>query len=137
MTMRKMKWLDRTLLVSPYYFCLCTSQADFVSVLRHIGIKHDDWPEFSKSDEHATVHFLPCENTNKCAIVCLKHNHSKTGVQICGLLVHEAMHIWRRIREELGEHEPSAEMEAYAMQWISQELMQAYLGSLYPRVTKK
>lgn len=46
--------------------------------------------------------------------------------QVHALLVHEAVHLWQDARRVLGEKEPSAEFEAYAVQSISQRLMEAY-----------
>lgn len=48
------------------------------------------------------------------------------------LLVHEAMHVWRDIRESIGEDHPSSEFEAYAMQNIIAELLTAYLKTRGP-----
>ena len=52
------------------------------------------------------------------------------------LLVHEAMHVWRDIRESIGEDHPSSEFEAYAMQNITSALFDAYVktrGPLFSR----
>jgi len=49
-----------------------------------------------------------------------------SGVERVGLIVHEAMHIWRAMRESIGEHSPSAEFEAYSIQSIAQNLIAAY-----------
>lgn len=52
------------------------------------------------------------------------------------LLAHEGMHVWRDIRQAMGEHEPSSELEAYAIQNILSNLMIAYektRGSLFAR----
>lgn len=42
------------------------------------------------------------------------------------MLTHEAVHIWQEIKLQLGEKEPSYEFEAYSIQNISQNLMEAY-----------
>ena len=42
------------------------------------------------------------------------------------LLVHEAVHVWQQTRVYLGETAPSPEFEAYAIQNISGNLMQAF-----------
>jgi hypothetical protein len=47
-------------------------------------------------------------------------------IQIHALLTHEAMHLWREIRNQIGEKEPSAEFEAYAIQKITQNLAYSY-----------
>lgn len=46
--------------------------------------------------------------------------------QVYGLLVHEAVHVWQRIMEYIGESKPSDEFMAYGIQAIAQELMFAY-----------
>lgn len=63
---------------------------------------------------------------DSAALVCLKENHGCTLNQVHALLVHEAMHLWRDVRELIGEDEPSKEFEAYAMQAICQRLFYAY-----------
>jgi hypothetical protein len=45
---------------------------------------------------------------------------------VVALLVHEAVHLWQYIKEDIGEHNPSKEFEAYAIQNLTQELLQSY-----------
>lgn len=42
------------------------------------------------------------------------------------LIFHEAVHVWQRVREEMGETSPSTEFEAYAIQHIGLQLLMAY-----------
>lgn len=128
-----MKWLDRSLIVSGYYFGLCTSKEDFQRELARLAVPRDNWPRFNKSPKHASVHYFEKGDGKQCAIVTIQPGRDKTGVQIAALLVHEAAHIWRAIREDMNEKEPSAEFEAYSLQAISQELMQAYSNSIKRR----
>lgn len=46
--------------------------------------------------------------------------------QYYSLLVHEAVHIFQRVCNYIGEDKPSDEFEAYCIQAISQELMYAW-----------
>ncbi len=46
-----------------------------------------------------------------------------TKVQIMGILVHEAVHIWQEIRTAMGEDNPSSEFEAYSIERISEDLI--------------
>ena len=59
-------------------------------------------------------------------MLCIRGHEKHTGIEVACLLVHEAVHIWQRTCEDYGEHRPSAEFEAYAIQNISQQLMQSY-----------
>lgn len=52
------------------------------------------------------------------------------------LLVHEAMHVWRDMREAIGEDAPSSEFEAYAIQNISASLFAAYEQTRGPLFVK-
>lgn len=45
---------------------------------------------------------------------------------IIGLLVHEAVHVFQQVCLDIGERTPSAEMEAYAIQHISMNLVADY-----------
>lgn len=47
-------------------------------------------------------------------------------VEIAGIIVHEAAHVWQEVRLAMGEKSPSIEFEAYAMQAIFQELYSAF-----------
>lgn len=49
-----------------------------------------------------------------------------SAIQRSALFAHEAVHVWQAIRENIDEQSPSHEMEAYAIQAITQELMLAY-----------
>lgn len=48
---------------------------------------------------------------------------------IIGLLVHEAVHVFQQLCEDIGERRPSSEMEAYAIQHISMNLVADYSES--------
>jgi hypothetical protein len=66
------------------------------------------------------------KTASECAIVTVSDRRKRRGIEVVGLIVHEAMHVWRFVREKMGEREPSLEFEAYAMQAISQNLIDAY-----------
>ena len=110
----------------PYYYRLCLTEKEYRKELKRLKLPRDVWPKFIKNDHaSATVHFFESGNGAFCAIVCLRKEEvkKKSLDQVCGLLVHEAMHIWRACCEHYGEQRPSEELEAYAMQRISQNLI--------------
>ena len=55
--------------------------------------------------------------------MCLEDWRGRHPVEVAGLLVHEAVHIWQQYADRIGEDEPGREQEAYAIQAISHELM--------------
>lgn len=63
-----------------------------------------------------------------CCIVTMRATKrgEVSAIQRSALFAHEAVHVWQAIRENIDEQSPSHEMEAYAIQAITQELMLAY-----------
>jgi len=47
----------------------------------------------------------------------------RNPIEVAGLLVHEAVHVWQEYCHGIGEDTPGSEQEAYGVQAISQELM--------------
>jgi hypothetical protein len=127
--MSKIKWLDRRIAHPGPYLTLCTSESEYLAAMRGLGIKPiDDWIKTEHAD--ATVHHATSKDGQQASVVCIRVSENRTAVEIAGLLVHEAVHIWQRYCECIGEHTPGAEQEAYAIQSISQELMAAYADRL-------
>lgn len=130
--MNKLRWCNRGLLYLPFAFTLVTSEQQFYAELKKLKVPRHKWPRFI-ANEHsdATVHsFAETKEHDAFKIVCVDIKRSKNGVEIAGLIVHEAVHIWQDFAGNIGETYPSAEFEAYAIQAISQELMQCYVESL-------
>ena len=124
----KVEWLDRALFVSSHYYCLCTNEKQFHAALKHLHIQREHYPDFVlHKHSDATVHYLESgDGLKHSAIVCLRVREGIEGTQIAALLVHEAVHIWQATKKDYGEKEPSSELEAYAIQSISQRLMESY-----------
>lgn len=47
-------------------------------------------------------------------------------IQIHSLLLHEAVHVWQKVRFLMGESSPSSEFEAYSIQRIAQDLFEMF-----------
>jgi hypothetical protein len=121
-----MKWLNRDLIVGPY-LTLVLSEKEFHKVLRHCQIPREDFVPWLKSGTaDACMHWFNNPKKQLVCVVALQVREGLAGAQIAALLVHEAVHIWQQFRERIGEHSPSTEFEAYAIQAISQRLMYAY-----------
>lgn len=66
-----------------------------------------------------------------CCIVTIRDGveHKHDPVEVMGIIVHEATHVWQEVRSAMQERAPSSEFEAYSMQAITQELFAAYAST--------
>ena len=122
-------WLDRRVAAPGPYLTLVTSQDEFDAVLRHCKVPLGT-PYLSSARADATAHFFDNRRGDSVAVVALGDTTGRSGVEVAGLLVHEAVHIWQTYRENIGETHPGREQEAYAVQGIAQELMAEYARRL-------
>lgn len=60
------------------------------------------------------------------AVVQLGDTSERKLIEIYGLLLHEAVHVWQKVKKLMGEKEPSSEFEAYSIQAIAQDLFKMY-----------
>lgn len=127
-------WIDTTLAKAFCYVGLCTTEKLFHKQLRRMKMPRDQWPSFLLNQHaNATAHQFEQPDGKFCVIVCMHPNLDRSGVVVAGLLVHEAVHIWQWHRESIGEKAPSSEYEAYAIQNLSQGLMEAYTAQIKGR----
>lgn len=116
-------WLDRRIAKPAPYLILCLSEKEFTKV---IGKLTKQVLLFPTSGALCTTLTRPDSN-ELCAIVSLsKQAQGRSAVEISGLLVHEAVHVWQAYAEDIREDSPAIEQEAYAIQSISQELLAEY-----------
>lgn len=125
----KAKWLNRR--ISPHgpYLTLCMSESEYLQAARHIKIKSpDSW--MSNDHCNATAHAFSMADGSLACIVCLRGWEDYNLTETIGLLVHEAVHVWQRWCDYYGEEKPAVEQEAYAVQSISQELIDDFFQRL-------
>ena len=125
----KPTWLDRRVAAPGPYLTLAMSQDEFDAALRHFKMPLGT-PYLSSARADATAHFFDNQRGDSVAVVALGDTTGRSGVEVAGLLVHEAVHIWQTHRENIGETHPGREQEAYAVQGIAQELMAEYARRL-------
>lgn len=120
-----MIWCNRDLVRNPYHVGLCLSPKKFKKELKRIGADED--LVFIKSPQSdATTWIIKDGEGKEVIIVCVKNSKKRRILEVIGLLVHEAVHIWQTIKSNIGESSPSIEFEAYSIQAIAQELITAY-----------
>ena len=126
--MKQARWLDRALFVNSAYFTLCTDERQFKRLRKHLKVAKRGWPAFVLNwHSDATTHFFENQsNRSKSIIVCLRNFDGKTAPQVAAMLCHEAVHIWQATCEDFGEVAPSKELEAYAVQNLTQRLLEEF-----------
>jgi hypothetical protein len=123
----KVAYCDRAIVESPIFYCLVLSEKAYHAECERLGVKRGDWGDWLASDHaHATANHLKDREGKPICIVCLGSREGRMEVQVYGLLIHEAVHIFQRICSYIGERAPSAEFEAYSIQRIAQELIHSY-----------
>lgn len=116
----KTRWLDRRIACAGPHLALCLSEEELREACRHLKVAAPKFVNNAWSD--ATTHFFEKDGA-ETVVVCLAGYEERDPVEVAGLLVHEAVHIWQSYAERIGERNPGAEQEAYAIQAIAQELM--------------
>ncbi len=116
------RWLDRRIAAPGPYLTLVLSQEEFDRAMRRLG-KPAGTPYIKNPTASATAHYFTNCNGDLCAVVAMRGHEDRNPIEVAGLLVHEAVHVWQAYCESIGEDNPGAEQEAYAVQTISQELM--------------
>lgn len=119
MTVSRVIWCDRGW--QPHSYGFCPDEAAWNREMKRFRLVGLEYPDVAGG-------CTPIRNKVNGALVSIVtiSNEKRPAIQVVGLLVHEAMHVWRHIRKAIGERKPSMEFEAYAMQCISQNLIAAY-----------
>ena len=117
-------WLNHALLYGPK-FCMVTSQKEFERVCKKIGLPDQGNP-YVRDEWNASTHWW----SRGAELICivgfnLEKSKSMGPIDIAALLTHEAVHVWQQAERAIGDV-TCDEMEAYAIQNISRELMEEY-----------
>jgi hypothetical protein len=120
----------------PYSYAFVPDEAAWRAAVKTItqGKGTIAYPEFKcASARHLGLKNWP--GHDDCSLVAISPDIHKKGASIVvGLLIHEAVHVWRYMKKCVGEDKPACEQEAYAIQRISQDLIYGYQttrGRLY------
>ncbi len=119
-------FLPRTLIYG-HYLVLCTTEKMFHDLLNYIEYPKGSWPKWVNTGANATTHTVDHDGKTVCIVCIAEPPKNITNIQIAAMLVHEAVHVWQRNMESIGEDNPSVEFEAYSIQIIAQNLMEAYV----------
>lgn len=118
------KWLVRRVAKPGPFLTLCLSKEEQRAASKRLI---DEVLPFPMSGALCST-FTNKETNELCAIVSVSEEAQKnrTAIEMAGMLIHEAVHVWQAYAVHMGETNPGDEQEAYAVQSISQELLAEY-----------
>lgn len=123
MIRHKIVWCDRGFY--SVYIGFCPSARAWDQELRKLKMK--DPPPYPAKTSGARCSHFDAVSGRVMSLVTVADSADKCEKgEIIALIVHEAVHVWQRICDEIGERSPGQECEAYAVQSISQDLLYAY-----------
>lgn len=115
------KWLSESIGFVPAKFTLITNSNDFQKFQDKIGVKPEHRQGFLVGDLlAATYYFHRCESPGVVVAIGMKRGRSINSYH--GLLAHESVHVWKDVLRIVNESSPGEEIEAYAIQYITQQL---------------
>jgi hypothetical protein len=123
-------WCSTELIRCQLKYAICLSEQAFKTEMVRLKVASPP-PFMATTHANASVHYFSSD-AGELAILCmdLEGSRKRAPIEVAGLLVHEAVHIFQQDCEYRGEKNPSAEYEAYSIQMIAQELMIAYTKAL-------
>jgi len=116
------KWLDRSLITGPRV-ALCLSDDEWKAAMEEIGV---EFPAVTESMGAATQDFVRDGKFYCVVFFDMYLTKTLTDLEVACVLVHEAVHVWQKYCSYVGEDKPSKEFEAYSIEAISRNLMEAY-----------
>ena len=119
-----MKWLDRDTVRAPY-MRLCLTEDAFLRVARHCKLKNPD--EWLSPAQNACVHTWSRDGAIMCVVCLSLERSSQDPISVAAFLVHEAVHVFQRLCESIGEASPSKEFEAHSIERIAEQLMREFV----------
>ena len=117
-------WLDRRISAPGPYLCLCLTEGEFLDAMKQLRCY--SFGSWVTEGSDATTHHLANGNGARVCVVAVSNLEDRSGIEIAGILVHEAVHVWQEYCNQINEISPGSEQEAYAIQAIAQELMEDY-----------
>lgn len=122
-------WLQRAVITTPY-LKLCLIEKDFRRLCRKHLSAGEKEPSFVNARADATTHFFEARlgRWKTIAVVCVKDTWKHSLPEVCGLLAHEAWHVWVESKSMAAtDFPPHEELDAIAVGTIAQRLIDEYL----------
>lgn len=120
-----MKWLDRDTVRAPY-MALCLTERDYLAVVRHCNVTNPD-PWMDTARQKAVVHTWEKDGKLTCVVCMHPDALDADPIEVACSLVHEAVHVFQRLCDSIGESQPSREFEAYSIERLAERLMREFV----------
>lgn len=120
-------WLDRTVAPAAPFVTLVRSEEAYLDACAHCKVERPE--RWVTIDGSACVHTFEHAADGWCCVVAINVT-TQTPIQIAALLVHEAVHVIQHYFDHMHERHPAIEQTAYAIQYMSQTLMEEYLRQI-------
>lgn len=114
-------WCDKGFF--PLYYGFCPNEKAWHKALKRLKVPSEPYPE---SDARVST-FTNLDTGDAVCIVTLSESiDTKCTLGTIGLMAHESVHVKQALMECIGETNPSSEFEAYVVQNILLNLLNAY-----------
>jgi len=104
----------------PLFYGFCPNKKSWDKHMKFLGLENEPYPE-------TNGHMIELSEDKKTVCIATVGDvGSRSRAEIIGVIVHEAVHVWQSVQEHIGETSPGREMEACAIQAITQHLIEAF-----------
>lgn len=119
-------WLDRDTVRAPY-MALCLTEKAFLAAAKHckVPVVAGEW--LNPNHHMAVVHTWERNGRLTCVVCLSPAAQADDPIALASALVHEAVHIFQRLCDSIGEANPSREFEAYSIERIAERLMREFV----------
>lgn len=125
MSIDRVVWIDRGWQPVPIGFC--PTEAAWKRAARRYNLDAE-WPDLSTVG--ALTHMLKNDAGDAIILVVIGPKAERSALDAIATLVHEAVHVWQFLCQDISEKDPGIEMEAYGIEAISRGLIDAYCRTL-------
>ena len=113
----------------PGYVGIVFTKRAFFNVLKKLEVEDavkEQW--VGDGSAGANCLLLRKDNGDIVSLVSLDpaDYEGRSSAQVAAILAHEAVHVWQYMRDEMKEHKPGAETEAWVIQYYTQRFIIAY-----------
>lgn len=127
-------WMSKEVGIPLMDWCLCITEEAYRKAHKQLE-KQGKRIAYKWIDSGAECQFVYVEGKLTDCIVCMVEKEDP--VDNAAYLVHEAVHVFQHLCQQIGEDNPSIEFEAYTIEYIAVRLFHAYRRALIQRKEKE